>query len=465
MTTNTGKTPSLRLEIREMLALALPLIVGNLAQAAINTSDVLILGRYDVDALAASALGVNLYFAFGTFAMGLVTAVSPLVAAERGRMMHSVRDVRRTVRQALWVSASICIPIWFVLWHAEAIFLAMGEPANLSHMAGQFIRIAMWGLLPFLVQIVLRYYVSALERPLWGVFITLLGVVVNAAVCWILVFGLFGLPELGLTGAAIANFTANFAMMLGMVAVVSGVRRFRRYRLFGRWWLSDWPRYREIWRLGLPIAITFAFEVAIFSAAAFLMGRISGTSLAAHAIALQIAALAFMVPLGISQAATVRVGVHHGRRDAFGVTQAGWTALGLGLAAALNASTLMVLFDRQLVGLFVDPANPGSAAVFALALDFIMIAAIFQLVDSFQAVGAGVLRGLQDTRWPMLFAAFGYWVVGIGVAIWLAFYRDWQGLGVWTGLASGLAAVAVLMVARWMLRRRLGIGTYGGATG
>ncbi|MFN3820390.1 MATE family efflux transporter [Blastomonas sp.] len=455
-----ARPASLRIEIRALLLLAGPLVLGNLAQMAIHTTEVIILGRYSVQALAAAALAVNLYFACGTFGMGLMTAASPMIAAERGRRGHSVRDIRRTVRQGFWVALAASIPIWGILWNAESLFLAMGQQPDLSRDAGQFMRVAMWGLLPWLLQFVLRLYVSALERPIWGVIVTLCGVGVNLVACWALVFGNLGFPEMGLMGAAYANLIANCTLFIVMALVVSTVKPFRRYRIFGRFWVADWPRFAGLFRLGLPIAITFAFEVAIFSAAAFLMGLISRDSLAAHAVAIQIASFAFMVPFSLSQAATVRVGLHHGRRDAVAASRAGWAALGVGVIAACAMSAIMTAFPEFLVGLFIDPADATAATAFQLALGFIVVAAIFQLVDAVQAVGAGVLRGLQDTRWPMIFAAFGYWVVGMGTAWFFAFNLGWDGIGVWIGLAAGLAVVSVLMVGRWMMRGRLGLGVY-----
>lgn len=452
-----GHRTPLRAEIRATLALALPLIVGNFAQAAINTTDVLILGRYDVGALAASALGVNLFIAFAIFAVGLVTAASPMIALERGRRPHSVRDIRRTVRQACRASAAVCIPIWAILWNTGPIMLLLGQDAALSEAAAGYVRIMMWGLLPFLIFSVLRYYVAALERPVWGVIVTIIGVGFNAAADWVLVFGLLGFPELGLTGAAIASVIANCILMFGMVIVVYTVVPFRRYRLFGRFWQSDRPRFAGIMRLGLPIAVTLSLEVTVFNAAVFLMGLIDRESLAAHAIAIQVASLAFMIPFGLAQAATVRVGIWHGREDRKGVARAGTVALGLGCGAALLQSATMIAIPGQLVGLFVDPADPEGLPVFRHAVSFLVIAALFQFVDAAQALGAGVLRGLHDTRVPMLFAAIGYWVVGIGLAVWLGFPMELDGIGIWIGLAAGLAAVAVLMVSRWTMRERIGL--------
>jgi MATE family multidrug resistance protein len=458
-----GSRSRFRAELGATARLALPLVLGGFAQMAINTVDVLILGHYDVDALAASALALNLLWALAIFGIGIVTAASPLIAAERGRRAHSVRDVRRTVRQAGWAAAFVCLPLWLIAWHAAPIFALLGQEPALSARAAGFLRISMWGMLPFLLYVVLRLYVTALERPVWGLVVTAGGVAFNALSCWTLVFGHFGLPELGLTGAAIANLLANTFLFLAMTAVVSCVRHFRRYRLFGRFWRRDWPRLGALLRLGLPIAVTLTLEITIFNAAVFLMGLIDRASLAAHAIAIQIAALAFQLPFGIAQAATVRVGLFHGRGESAGVARAGHAALALGLGAAILLS-LGIAFGRDaLAGLFLGRDSADDRIVFDLTTAFLGVAALFQLFDGAQAIGAGMLRGIQDTRWPMAYAGFGYWVVGIGVAVWLGFYTDLRGVGIWIGLASGLAAVSVLMLGRWALRDRLGMATEPGA--
>lgn len=451
-----GTTP-LRAEIRATFALALPLILGNFASNAINTTDVIMLGRYDVDALAASALAVNLYFALAMFAIGLVMAASPLIAAARGKRPHPVRDSRRTVRQAIWLSALVCVPIWAILWNTELVLDLFRQPAALGRDAAIYNRIAMWGLLPYLLFVVLRLYVSALERPIWGVIVTVIGVGFNAIVDWLLIFGVGPFPELGLEGAAIASLLSNILLMLGMILVTTGLKPFRRYRLFANFWRPDWQRFAHIARLGLPIAVMLVLEVTIFSAAIFLMGLIDQDSVAAHAVALQVAAVAFMIPLGISQAATVRVGFYYGRGDRDGIRLAGQVAYGLGVGAALLLATTMVVFPAQLVGLFMEEGVGRGDRVFDLAVSFLFIAAMFQLVDGTQAVGAGVLRGVQDTRVPMIFAAFGYWIVGFGIAIGLGFYAGWEGIGIWIGLAAGLGVAAVLLTGRWLLRERIGL--------
>lgn len=440
-----------------MLSLALPIILANVAQSTINATDLVLLGRLNADALAAGSLAFNLYIPLLVFGIGLLAAVSPLVAAERGARRHSVREVRRTVRQGLWHGVTLAIPCWLILWHAPDLLLMLGQAPDLAAAAGRFVRIIMWSLLPIFWFFVLRNFISAIERPNWAAAVLFAQVGMNAGLGWALIFGNFGAPKLGLDGAAIASALANLFVFLALAAVVAFVKPFRRYRIFGRWWRADWPRYRQVASIGLPIAITLLFEVAVFAAAVFIMGLIGRDEIAAHAIALQIAAFTFMVPLGLAQAATVRVGLAYGAQDNAGINRAGWVALALGTGFMAVMALMLILFPRPLIGIFIDIADTRNATVVALAVQFMGIAALFQVVDGAQAVGAGVLRGLQDTRWPMIFAAFGYWVVGIGVGVALAFPLGLVGLGVWIGLASGLAVVAVLMVWRWMRREALGL--------
>lgn len=446
-----------RIEARALIVLALPMIVGNIAWSGIAATDLLLLGRLGPDAVASGALGINLYTALLVFGMGLVTAASPMIAAERGARLHSVRDIRRTVRQTFWAAILLCIPAWLLLWHSEALLIAMGQDRALSQGASELMRGLQWALLPYLGFLTLRNYISALERPMWGVIVVVLAIAFNLAIGWALIFGHLGLPALGMFGAGLAGSGSSLFMLLGMIAVVMLDRRFRRYRLFGRFWVADWPRFATVWRIGLPIAITLGLEVSVFNAAVFLMGLIDRASLAAHAIAIQIASLAFMVPLGIGQAATVRVGVAFGRRDPAAIGRAGWLAIGIGTAFALVAGAVLVGAPLPLIAIFIDVADPANRQVVTLAVSFLTVAALFQIVDCAQAVGAGVLRGLQDTRVPMMIAAFGYWAIGIGVGVLLAFQLKLGGVGIWWGLASGLGVVAVLITARWAMRERLGL--------
>jgi multidrug resistance protein, MATE family len=445
------KTPW-RDEFRATLALAWPLVLTNFAMAMIGTTDVIMVGWLGPTELAAASLGFNLCTTCGIFAMGLVTASAPMIASEIGAKAHSVRDVRRTFRQALWAAVAVMIPIWLFLWHTEAVLLALGQDPVLAEKAASYVRAYMWSILPFLWLIVTRNFLSALEQPSWSLIIAVGGVIANAGFNYVLIFGKLGLPALGIVGAGIGSILANSCMFLGMIVVLRLHKRFRRYHIFG-----DWKRFKAIWGLGLPIAITMGLEGAVFGAAVLLMGLIDTNSVAAHAVALQISSLSFMVPMGLGQAATVRVGIGYGRKDPMLIQRAGWTSFVLGTGFMATMAIVIWLFPGTLVSIFIDSKDAANTEVVSLAIGFLAIAALFQVVDGAQVVGAGMLRGLHDTRVPMLFAIFGYWVIGIGFGAWLAFERGWAGVGIWTGLATGLGIVAVLMITRWLMRYRLGL--------
>jgi MATE family multidrug resistance protein len=451
-----------RAELRATLALAWPLILSNLTYAAIQATDVVLMGWLGARPLAASALGINLVFAFSLICLGLVTASSPMMATAIGHKTQSVHEVRRTFRQSWWMVATVVAPVWLLLWNSEPIILALGQEPALARDAEIFIHGYMWSMLPFLLFQAMRNFVAALERPGWVLIISLVGIALNALLGYGLIFGRFGLPALGIFGGGLASSIVWTLLVLMLAIVILTDRQFRRFHLFGRFWRPDWPRYRKLWRLGLPIGLAMGFEGGVFSAAAYLMGWIDAESVAAHAVALQIAALAFMVPWGLSQAATVRVGRFLGEGDKAGIARAGWTAWVLGVGFMALMALIIWSIPRELITLFLDD-TPENARVIALGVSFLAIAAIFQVADGAQVVGAGMLRGLHDTRVPMIFTFVGYWAIGIGVGAWLAFRRGWEGQGIWTGLAVGLIIVAVLMIWRWSRRDLLGLVPASGA--
>ncbi|MCR4266252.1 MATE family efflux transporter [Nitratireductor sp. ZSWI3] len=442
-------------EVRATVALAWPMVLTNLAQIAMTTTDVMMMGRLGPEALAAGTLGYNLYFAPIIFGLGLLLATSPMMASALGRKLHSVRDVRRTVRQGLWLATAVSVPIWAILWHAETFLVWMGQERPLAETAGSYVRALQWAALPFFGYVVLRSFISALERPGWALTIMFAMVAFNVLANWCLMFGNLGFPALGVPGSGIATTLSSALMFLGMVIIVSTQRQFRRFQLFGRFWRSDWPRFRELLRLGLPIAGAMTFEVTIFNAAALLMGLISAPALAAHAIAIQIASISFMVPMGLSQAATVRVGRAFGAQNLDGITRAGWTAFALGIGFMSLMALTMVLVPRVLISGFIDLGRPENQVVIELAVTFLALAGLFQIFDGAQAVAAGMLRGLHDTKVPMIYSLLGYWGLGLSSGVLLAFPLGFDGVGIWIGLVSGLGIVSLLLFLRWRRRDRL----------
>jgi len=445
-----------REELRATLALAWPLILANLTQQAIQATDVLLMGRLGATQLAAATLALNLTFTFNLLMLGLVIASSPMMATALGQRSNAVRDVRRTFRAGLWLIAVMLPPYWLVLWHVGGLMHAFGISDQLTIQGQTFLRAYMWCTAPWLLFQLLRNFVAALERPRAVLWLSLGGIALNALISWSLIFGKLGLPALGLVGGGLGSTLTWIIMCGALVTVVLADRQFRRFHLFGHWWRFDRQRTLAMVRLGWPIGVTMALEMGVFALAAYFMGWIGAPAVAAHAVALQLAALTFMVPLGLGQAATVRVGLALGRRDEAGIARAGWTAWVIGVGFMGSMALVMWAIPRTLITLFLKDI-PANAVVIGLAVSFLRVAAAFQLVDGAQVIGAGMLRGLHDTRWPLVFALVGYWVVGLGIGTWLAFGEDWKGVGIWIGLASGLAAVAALMLTRWILRDRLGL--------
>lgn len=442
-------------EARLSFRLAWPLIVAQLAQNLLFTTDVVLMGWLGPKYLAAGTLAGAFLMPFLLTGIGIVGAVAPLVAQARGG--RRIKDVRRVVRQGIWASLLIATLLQPIVLSIEPIYLALGQDPEVTALARSYVVAGSWMLYPALGMMALRSLLAAFDDTRSILVITVVGVIVNAIVAYVLIFGHFGLPRLELVGAAIATGMVNLFMFLAMLAYALRHRRFKRFNLLVRFWKPDWTHFRAIFRIGTPIGLTVAAEVGLFSVAALLMGRLGTNEVAAHAVALQLASTAFMVPLGLGMAATVRVGIAYGRGDPEGVRKAGWTALAMGMGFMSLTCVLFLVLPGTLVSIFLDRHDPGNTAALTLAASYLAIAGIFQLADGAQVVAAHALRGLSDTKTPMVLAILGYWAVGMPVAYVLGFVVDWRGTGVWLGLASGLAFCAAVLVARFALRERLGL--------
>jgi len=442
-------------EIRASLYLGWPLILTNLAQTALTATDLALIGRLGPADLAAAALSASLYHALMFFSLGVMSAAIPIIATSLGARRFAIREVRSTVRHGLCSAFLICIPIWTLLWHADTLFILMGQPVETATHSMQFMRGLQWALLPYLAYIVLRSFLNAQESPLWTLLVACIAIVFNAFAGWCLIFGKFGFPAMGLRGAGIASTCSSLLMFAGLALVIVLHPRFRRYRLFGNLWQIRVGELRYFWRLGLPIGATFAFESSIFYAAVMMMGLLGPTQLAAHAIAMQIASLGFMVPLGFGQVATIRVGRAYGAVDGDAVKLAGWSAYVFGVGFMAITASFMLLAPKLMIRPFLDIDLAANADVVSTAIVFLGLAALFQLADGAQAVCAGMLRGIHDTRVPMLFAALGYWGIGLPLGYVLAFAAGLGGTGIWLGLAMGLTTVAVMMTRRWIHRESI----------
>ena len=440
-----SKTMTNRNHVRAILTLGLPLIGGHLAQMAIGVTDTVMLGWYSVEALAAVVLGSTYFFVLFIFGSGFAMAVMPLVAA------YDAEDdeigLRRATRMGLWLSvgfAMIALPA--MIW-SPAVLDLLGQGPNLADRAGDYLKVAGWGILPALLVMVLKSYLAALERTQVVLWITLLAAGVNALANYALIFGNWGAPELGVMGAAVASVTTQCVSLIGVVIYV--LIALPQHSLFVRLWRVDGQMLLRVFTLGLPIGLTTLSEVGLFAASSLMMGWLGTIPLAAHGIAIQLASLTFMVHLGLSNVATIRAGNAYGRRDVPHMKRGAVIVTVLSLVFALLTMVGFVGWPEPLISVFMQEDEPARAEILAIGTGLLVMAALFQLVDGAQVVALGLLRGVQDTKVPMVMAAVSYWIVGMPCSYLLGFVLGFGAMGIWAGLVAGLAVAGLLLNARF----------------
>ena len=432
--------------------LGLPLIGSHLAQMALHVTDTVMVGWYGVVALAAVVLGASSFFIVFVVGSGFAKAVMPMVAAALGR--DDETQVRRDTRMGIWLSVGYGLAVYPIFWWSEPILLALGQDPEVSLIAQDYMRIAGLGMVPALVVTVLQSYLSALHRTQVVLWVTLAAVLVNIGVNWALIFGNWGFPEMGAQGAAVATVTVQVLSLVILALYAHLLPELRRFRLFQRFWRPDWHAMAQVWKLGLPIGLTGLAEGGLFQASALMMGWIGTVELAAHGIALEVAALTFMLHVGLSSAATIRVARFDGQGDRVALRQAAKVAVVISLGVAVASVTLFLAAPKPIVALFLDLSKPESAAILAYGTVLLGVAALFQLADGMQVMALGLLRGVRDTGVPMWLAAVSYWLIGIPCSYLLASPLGFGGVGLWLGLVVGLVcAAASLMWRFWRLVR------------
>jgi len=440
--------------VRATLVLALPIVVTQIAHISMSFVDTVMVGRLGPEPLAGVALGSTVFFNVLIFGMGVLMAVGPMVSHAFGA--EDADPIGRSVRQGLWLAAMLTIPGMLVLWNADILLGWLGQSADNTARAVSYLRAIMWGVFPFLGFVALRSFMEAVSRPRTITVIALFGVVTNIFLNWVLMYGKLGFPALGLVGTGWASagvFTVDFVILL---IVVWREKAFADYRIFSRLGRPDPAYFRELFRIGWPIGASMGVEMSLFMATVMMMGWISTTALAAHQVAIQCAAFTFMVPLGIGMATSVRVGQAVGRRNAEGARRAGRTGVLLSVLFMSSAAVLFWTAPRLVVGLYLDVSNPENEQVVSLAVTLLAVAAVFQVVDGIQVSAMGALRGLKDTRVPMILSVIAYWGVGLLSGYALAFIFGFGEIGLWTGLVTGLGTAAVLLSLRFhKLTRRI----------
>jgi multidrug resistance protein, MATE family len=442
-----------RVETVETVKLAWPMALTQLGQIAMMTTDLALIGRLGSDAIAAVGLAHLILFIGFVLGMGPVSAVAPLAAQAFGA--RNPRMVRRSLRVGLWAAVMLGIPVNAVQLWGEDILIAGGQSPEAAALAARYLTSLAWSMIPAWCFIALRNFMGAINHPEPALWVTLAAVPLNGLLAYALIYGAFGLPSLDLLGAGLATTFVNVAMCIVAVWICYACRPFKKYRVLGRFWRPDWALMRQLIVIGVPISGALMLEWGLFSSSALLVGWIGAAALAAHQIALQVATVLFMVPFGISLAATVRVGHAVGRRDPVASRRAGFSAIGLGGACMAVITLMTVAFRDQIPLLFLSGDDAASVDTARLAAMLLAIGATFFVTDALQGVAGGALRGLNDTRVPMLFAAVSFWLIGFTCSYGLAFPMGLDAIGIWIGFSLSVATYATLLIWRfhWLTSR------------
>lgn len=429
--------------MRELVALAFPVAVAQVGMMLQGVVDSIMVGRVSPTDLAAVALGNVYFFASVVFGMGVLFALDPVVSQALGA--GDDEGVARGTQRGVLLALGLTAVASAILMTAEPVLAFLRQPPEVVPIAAGYARASVFGVLPFYLYIVQRQVLQAMGRlrpVLWAILVANLA---NVLFNWVLVFGNLGAPALGAVGAGWAS-SGSRLVMASMIAAFAWPR-LRSYLLPVRPETLRWRPIEKMLRLGAPTGVQLQLEFGAFAAAGLTMGLLGTVAVAGHQVALNLASLTFMVPVGVAQAVAVLVGRAVGREDPWGARRAAGAGLVVGAGFMVFTALAFLLFPAPLARLY----SPD-AAVIALGASLLPIAGIFQVADGIQVVSAAALRGIGDTRAPMLINLFGFWVVGLPVGLLLAFTAGLGPPGVWWGLATGLAVVAVLLGRRVRVR-------------
>ncbi|MCC8969194.1 MATE family efflux transporter [Bradyrhizobium sp. Cham227] len=441
-----GRWRHLAVEVSATARLALPIALTQLGQVAMTTTDLAFIGRIGAEALAAAALASRVYLVSFAFGVGLLTAIAPFAAQAFGA--DNLAVARRSLRMGLWAALLLSLPIMGVALRGEQILRALGQTPEAAWLAQQYLFGLAWGAAPALCFLTIRSFMSAVNRPEPVLWITFAAIPVNGLLVYLLIYGELGLPRLGLFGVGLATTTVNCTTFLAVLWFATMRRPFSDYHVLAHLWRFDLPLMRQLIVIGMPISIAFLMTNGLFSAATLLAGLIGTDSLAAHQIALQIATILSMISFGISTAAAVRVSHAVGRDDGPSIKRLGSVAILLGIVIASMLTLAVVAGRFEIAELFLGDDGDATSR---LAAKLLLISACFFITDAVQSIAAGSLRGLKDTRVPLLFACIGYWLIGFSLSYVLGLKVGLGAIGIWIGLSIGTTVNAVLLLLRFQL--------------
>jgi multidrug resistance protein, MATE family len=439
--------PSIRAEIRESIRLTIPLATAQVAQAATGFVDTVMMGWLGQETLAGGALATTTFTTLLVSATGIVIGVSPLVAEAYGG--GDRERIQQLTRQGLWLCLFVAVPIMILLAQIDFFMQQFGQSDRLVALAKTYLDAIIWGFFPALTFAMLKSVVSSMSQPRPIMIIVVGATLFDAIGNYVLGFGKLGFPALGLAGIAWATTVSQWGMLFCLIVYIFRHKQLKTYRLFENLFQFEPKILRELLWIGLPIGGSFTLEVGLFSVTTYLMGILGTDVLAAHQIVFQTIAVIFMVPLGMSFATTIRVGQWSGQQNFEGVRQAAYVNISLGgLFMTLMAMALLI-FPHRAIALYLDVNDSENARVISLATSMLTIAALSQILDGVQTTAAGALRGLKDTRIPMLLSLLAFWGVGLVSGYLLGFPLGFGGVGLWLGQSIGVSASAGVFIWRF----------------
>jgi multidrug resistance protein, MATE family len=431
------------------MQLALPVVLAELGWMLQGVVDVIMVGRLGPVAIGAVALGNAAYYAPSLFALGLLLGMDTVVSHAFGRKDYDA--CHRWLAQGVYIAVAVTVPMMLLLAGISLLFPHLGVAAVMVAPATSYLRVLLWGTLPLLLYVAARRYLQSVGQ-VRVITLTFAGAnLMNWGGNWVLINGKLGFPAMGVAGSALSTVLSRIMMAATLFGFAWNYERRRGHPLFAHWARPVGREIRELLRLGLPTAFQLLMEVGAFALATVIAGTISPVALAAHQIALNSAALAYMVPLGISAAAAISVGHAVGAGDPERARRAGWLSIGLGVAFMVVVAVVFLVMPRPLIAMYThDPA------VMAVGIPLFALASAFAVFDGVQIVATGALRGLGQTRVPMLANLVGYWVVGIPMGMALCYWAHWGVFGIWTGLTTALILISIVLFISWR-RRSLAI--------
>jgi MATE family multidrug resistance protein len=448
MTSNLENPRTTIQEVRSTLGLASPIVASLLAQQSLGFIDTVMAGNLSAEDLAAVAIGRSVFIPIFIFVLGIVLAVNPIVAQYYGA--RKIERIGKTVWQGLLVSQMIAIPCVFLVRNLDVVLHFMNITPEIIPKSVGYLYAISWCLPAAFAYLTLRFFQEGISLARPNLYFTIIAIPVNILGNYLLMYGNLGFPRLGAVGAGWATTMVWWSMLTGMLIVSFRMKYLKQFKIFQGISWPDWHYIKEILRVGVPNGISIGMEVGMFAVAALLIGSLGVTMMAGHQIALNVASMTFMIPLGISFATTSKVGFAFGERDFHRVRLAGNVGNGISVMVMCCTATLMYLLPREIVSIYTNDMD-----VTPVAVQLLLMAAILQISDGLQASAAGALRGLKDTRIPMVVNLIAYWIIGIPFGYYLGITRQLGARGLWIGLIAGLTFAAISHTTRFLLHTRL----------